>query len=66
MRLLTWLKWRIVSHEPLRKFLWKMFFADTSDMCRRADVVLELDSLIWENRDRPRFVRELQDLQTRI
>jgi hypothetical protein len=35
-------------------------------LCRRKEVLQEIDTLIWENRDRPYIVRMLQDLQTRI
>lgn len=50
----------------LRYFLWKWFFAKTSCLCLRSDVMQELDAEIWRNRDRLYIVRMLKDLQTRI
>lgn len=50
----------------IRSLLWKWFFAKTSHLCLRSDVMQELDAEIWNNRDKLYIVRLLQDLQTRI
>lgn len=50
----------------IRSLLWKWFFAKKSNLCLCSDVMQELDSEIWNNRDRLYIVRLLQDLQTRI
>lgn len=58
----SWLIW----NARLRRFLWKTFFENTQDLCRRADVHQQIDASIYEHRDKPGIVRILQDLQTRI